>query len=632
MSLEDLMGLHIEVTSVTKHAQPIASAPAAIFVLTNEDIRRSGARSLPEALRMVPGISVARINSSTWAVSARGFNGRFNNKMLVLIDGRSVYSTTFSGVYWDVQDVLLEDIERIEIIRGPGAVQWGSNAVNGVINVITRTAAQSQGAFLETGIGTEEKHFVGARFGGTLGDDGHFRVYGKSADHEGRELHPGDTVDDDWHQKRAGFRADWSVSDKDTWTVQGDVYRGHADSPETAPIYTPPFVVMRNGDTDVDGGNLLSRWTHVISEDSGFSLQAYYDVTHRHESTGQSIDTIDLSYQHHARLGARNEIVFGGGYRRTASDFLSSPTITVDSAKATDEIFSAFVQDNIAIVPEELVLSLGTQYENNDYTGSELQPSARIVWTPDETHTVWGAVSRAVRTPSRLESEAEVTFQVFPDAGGFLDVVRLFGNDDLPAEELIAYELGVRFQPDEAVGLDLALFYNDYDSLSTLEGGSPFFDGTNLIIPLTFDSKLSGVTWGGELAADWNVSSTWKLRAAYSLLMMSLHPDADSSDTGVVSAEGNDPENQFHLRSLLDLTPTTQLDLALYYVDSAPALNNPSYIRGDARLGWRPAPWIDISLVAQSLFHDGEPEPGNDIVGGSTDSQTAFYLSASWRF
>jgi iron complex outermembrane receptor protein len=631
LSLEDLLNVDVEVTSVSKRPQSLASSAAAVYVLTGEDIRRSGARSIPEALRMVPGLDVARVNGSTWAISSRGFNGQFANKLLVLIDGRSVYSPAFSGVWWDIQDVLLEDIDRIEVIRGPGAALWGANAVNGVINIITKPAAKTQGAFVEVGGGTEENGFTSARYGGSFGKTGHYRVYAKYFDRTGLDEVDQTGIADDWSQGRFGFRTDWSPSETDSLTVQGDAYRVHADGPSSVVTMAPPFTSTGNIDTNADGGNLLARWTHVLSTESDFSLQAYYDDADRTlRFASEHEHTLDVDYQQRLRLGDRNDLMFGLGFRRVESEMDGSSSIQVDPEHEVKSVLSAFVQDEIVLTKDRLSLILGAKYEHNDFTGSEVAPNARLVWTPDPKHTVWGAVSRAVRTPSLVERDVTVDVAVIPGPG-FNSILRVNGDKNFVSEDLTAYEVGYRVQPRDDLSFDLATFYNDYSHLASFEPGTPFLQGADVVVPLAYDNKLHGQTWGAELATQWNVRPDWRLHAGYTLLLMNLVGDADSHDpiTGDLALQS--PKNQFNLRSSHDLSDQTQLDLDLYYVDSLPG-SAPSYVRVDTRLGWRPRPAIDISFVVQGLFHNHDLEFGQSQFGGHTGVDTAAFVIATWKF
>lgn len=415
LPLEDLLSL--EVTSVSKKRQPLSEAPAAIYVITQDDIKRSGVTSIPEALRMAPGVQVTRINSNKWAVSSRGFNGQMSNKLLLLIDGRSVYTPAFSGVYWDVQDTFMDDIERIEVIRGPGATLWGANAVNGIINVITKSAGNTQGGLLTLGAGSEEKGFAGFRYGASLGDHSQGRFYLKAFDRDGfSDLATGTDAGDQWKSYRAGFRIDGGASTEDGWTFQGDIY--HTDENQYVAsqwVSTPPFNLPDDDNFNTTGWNLLTRWNHHLSDRSSMTLQLYYDHAERDELIlGQTHDTFDLDFQHNLMLGNRHDVIWGFGYRAVKDDFDNTFAVSLSPDSRTNHLISAFVQDQIELVPDRFHLTVGSKIEHNDYTGFEVQPSVKMLWTPHERHTLWGSVSRAVRTPSRVEASGQVVIVGIP--------------------------------------------------------------------------------------------------------------------------------------------------------------------------------------------------------------------------
>ncbi len=522
MSLEDLMAVEVT-TTVSRKAQRLSDTAAAVFVITAEDLRRSGVTSIPEALRMVPGLEVARLDANRYAITARGFNGNFANKLLVLMDGRTVYSPLYSGVFWDVQDTLLEDIARIEVIRGPGASLWGANAVNGVINIITKPSNETQGGLLTAGVGTEEKAFGGIRYGGALGDQAHYRAYAKYFKRDNALTLAGDDNYDQLEVTRGGGRADWQLSDRDAVTIQGDYYDSREGVQGTYPIYEPPYVAPFHETIPISGGNVLSRWQRTLSPRSDFILQAYYDRTNRSLALlDENRDTFDLDFQHRFGLGQRQEIMWGAGYRLTQATLDNSESVVFRDENRRDRLYSFFVQDEIALWPEKLSLLVGSKFEENDYTGFEVQPNARLLWTPLHQHTFWGAVSRAVRTPSQAEHDTRLTYYVFP--GTPETVVRFYGDEDFESEEVISYELGYRFVPEERFSLDLALFYNDYDKLRTAEMGAPFLEGTppNLIVPLYVDNEMKGQTYGAELALEVRPRPWWRLKGAYTYLQMRL--------------------------------------------------------------------------------------------------------------
>jgi iron complex outermembrane recepter protein len=585
MSVEELTD--IEVTSVSKRPEKLSETASAIQVITPEDIRRSGATSLPEALRLASNLEVAQVDSRQWAISARGFNNTTANKLLVLIDGRTVYTPLFSGVFWDVQDTLLEDIERIEVISGPGATLWGANAVNGVINVTTRSAKDTQGLLLSGGGGTELRGFGGIRYGGTLSSNMHYRVYGKYFDRDSAVFPNGRDATNDWRMGQGGFRLDWDSSEADVLTLQGDIYNGRIAQPGT------------NGDIKVGGGNVIGRWSHTISENSDLKLQLYYDRTHRNipGTFADDLDTYDVDFQHRFPLGERNNIVWGLGYRLIEDDVGNTPALAFLPARLSRQWFSGFVQDEIALVKDRLYLTLGTKIEHNDYTGFEYQPSGRLAWKVTQRQTAWGAVSRAVRTPSRIDNDFF--------APGSPPFALLQGGTNFVSEELLAYELGYRIQPHQRLSLSVAAYYNDYDKLRSVERVDP----TNAF-PLVIGNGQKGESYGAELTADYRVTDWWQLRAGYTELQIHVRPKSGSTDTSRGSGESHDPSRQFSLRSSLDLPWHLEFDTAFRYVSHIANQGVPSYEELDLRLAWRPTPKLEFSIVGQNLLHDHHPEFG----------------------
>ncbi len=440
MSLEDLA--NIEITSVSRQPERIIDAPAAVTVITNEDIRRSGATSIPEALRLADNLTVAQKNSHDWAISARGFNTELGNKLLVMIDGRTIYSPLFSGVFWDRQDYLLEDIDRIEVISGPGGTLWGANAVNGVINIITKKAQDTQGTHLEAIGGSELRSATALRYGGKLAENVSYRIYGKYFDRDDEAFGNGDNAHDGWHMSQGGFRVDAEASVANTFTVQGDIYGGRED-------------VSTGGTGQVNGGNILGRWTHRFSAGSDMSLQMYYDKTDF--SVPQpgnvfmgipltpagvfkdTLDTYDVDFQHRFILNDRNKIVWGLGYRSTHDAVDASPSLTFVPAHLDHDLYNGFIQDEIKL-HDKLSLTLGTKLEHNDYTGWEAEPSVRLQWKVSQNQLLWSAVSRAVRMPSRIDRDVRF-LTVLPAPQNLL-----IGDSNFKSENVLAYELGYRAQ------------------------------------------------------------------------------------------------------------------------------------------------------------------------------------------
>lgn len=631
ISLEEL--LQIEVISLTKKPESLAEAAAAVYVITPDDIRRSGVTSLPEALRLAPGVQVAHIDANKWAVGVRGFASRLSRSLLVLIDGRSVYSPLFAGVYWEVQDTLLEDVERIEVIRGPGGTIWGANAVNGVINIITKRAQETQGGLLVGGGGSEEQGFGGVRYGGKIGENLFYRVYGKAFNRDAA-FHSTVPDFDDWRMGQAGFRLDWDGHHADTVTVQGDFYTGEVGQRAAVTTFTPPFRTTVEADADLAGGNLLGRWQRVFSATSELRVQLYYDRTDRREPTfREARDTFDLDVQHHFRLPWQQEIIWGLGYRVTSGDTAAVPTTVFTPDRRTDQLFSAFVQDEIRILADHLRLTIGAKFEHNDYSGFEIQPGARLVWIPAPRHTVWGAITRAVRTPSRVEHDLRVTGLLDPTT---LTFGRAIGSAAFESEKLLAYELGYRLQPVHQLFLDVTAFYNRYTDLLSLERGVPFTEATpppgHVLVPFFLRNGLHGESYGIELAADWQPFDWWRVSGAYAYLQLNLQRDQGSMDTTTaLSTEGSSPHHQVSLRSFMTLPGDLEFDLVWRYVDRLPSQGVASYLTLDARLGWRPLPQLTIAVVGQNLLMDHHAEFGGGS-SGTTEIERSVYGKVTWRW
>ena len=632
LSLEELV--NVEVTSVSKTPEKRNEAAAAVAVITGEDIRRSGATSIPEALRLAPGLHVGRINTNSWAVSSRGFAGANSSKLLVLQDGRSIYTPLFSGVFWDVQDTLLDDIDRIEVIRGPGGTLWGANAMNGVININTKSARDTHGALVEGGGGNEERGFGAFRYGGELGDGLHYRFYGKYFDRAGG-FNPDGPSNDTWHMGRVGFRSDWDASRDDAVTFQGDLYQGQAGvlRPELS-ISSPDGTQLINAtrhDIDLGGGNLLGRWRHAFFEGSDLALQAYYDRTERRDPVfGDFLDTFDLDVQHRLPAPFGEEIVWGVSYRLMSDGFrTTTPVVALRPARSNDQLVSAFVQDEIFFLDKTLRFTLGTKLEHNDFSGFEVQPSGRVAWSPGAAYTLWGAVSRAVRTPTRLERDLFIDAS---DPSGDLSA-RFTGNRNLDAEELTSFELGYRIQPAAALYVDVATFYNVYENLVTQEIGTPFTEGANrtMVFPLTNQNQMHGNTYGGEVAVDWVPATFWRLGASYSAVNVHLRTRPGSNDMAAPLIKKSSPMNQVQLHSFVDLPQSFELDSLLRFVDelNSPegSRRTPSYWEADVRLGWHGWDGLDLSVIGQNLLQNHHEE-----FPGGTQVERGVYGKVTWRY
>lgn len=622
--------------SIIGRSEAVSETPAAISVVTQDDIKRSGAMNIPEALRLVPGMDVAQVDSSQWAVSARGFNDTFANKLLVMQDGRSIYTPLFSGVFWDVQGTMMEDIDHIEVVRGPGATLWGANAMNGVINILTKSAADTQGLLVSGGGGNQERGFAEARYGGTLTSNVFYRVYGTYENHNANELPNGSDADNSWQIGRGGFRIDANPEGANAFTLQGDGYAGDIDQ-VFGVLGPPPTYTTTNQDLmRVSGANALGRWTHTFSDTANIKLQAYYDYTDREipDVFSERLHTFDVDFKHEFALGDRNQIVWGLGYRLTSDHEKNSPTISFNPSNDTLNLFSAFAQDEVAIAPQRLSLTLGSKLEHNDYTDFEVEPGARLLWTPAEHQTFWGSISRAVRTPSRAE-ESVILTQAHEIAPGFSVPVTILGNNGFESESLVAYELGYRTQPCEKLSVDLAAYYNDYDDLRSQQLMS--------VVPApvyVVANDLHGRTYGFEASATWRVLDWWRLQPSYTLLKMNLYANPGGASppdqNSVTQIEGSSPQNQFSLRSSMDLPHGVTFDMALRYVDNLPAFRIESYFELDARLAWKINKNWEVSLVGQNLLHDRHAEFGpsyiNTQVGQVTDIPRSFYARLTWTF
>lgn len=625
MGLEALM--NIEVTSVAKKPQKKSEAAAAVFVITNKDLRRWGVTNIPDALRRVPGLQVARIDANKWAITSRGFNSRFANKLLVLIDGRTVYTPLFAGVYWDANLVMLEDVEQIEIIRGPGGTLWGANAVNGVINIITKSAGNTQGTLVSAAAGNELERLVNVRHGGTTGSGSHYRVYAISRADDSGFADPG--AHDDADIAQAGFRTDWSKGDTDSHTLQGDYYRGTAGQEL---LIAPSAPATITDDADTEGGNLLYRWTHRSGNRSDLTLQAYVDYVSRESAVlYEDRYTLDLELQHHFTWNDRHDVVWGLNYRSIDDDTKSTQIFSLAPADRRVDLVTGFIQDEISLFSEHAKLTLGTKLEHNDFTGFEVQPNIRLAWLTDSGNTVWGAVSRAVRTPARGEHDVSLTVLPPPSPPG-LPPLTINGNSGYDTEKLVAWEIGLRRALADSVTLDATAFYNRYDKLRTIEITSmppgPF--------TAVFDNNMEGNTQGLEIDVHWQARPWLSVNANYTRLEIDLDLVNGSMDTTSLSAEHASPEHQANLWIAADLDNDIHLDAALRYVDS---LQNPGftktgdYLAFDARIAWMAAPGIELSLVGQNLFDSHHPEFNPDfIISTPTEVERSIHGTVVWTF
>ncbi len=585
LSLEELS--NIQITSASKRAERLSDAPVSIFVITADEIRRSGATSLPEALRLAPNLQVARGGANGWAISARGFNSSSANKLLVLIDGRSVYSPLFSGVFWDVQDVMLEDIDRIEVISGPGGTLWGVNAVNGVVNVISRSAEQTQGRLVSAGIGNQEGQLA-VRQGGTLGADGSWRVYAKQTQRWHTETADGSHVDDASHTTQLGFRADWGKA-ADRFSLQGDAYTGKRKQPLPGTLAISG-VDLALGTISVSGANLVGRWERRLGDGASITGQLSYDRVERTVPPmfAEKLDIVDLQVQHAWRPSESHAMVWGAQYRYALDNVVnSSPYLAFLPARANLAWASLFAQDEITLGPA-LRLTLGMRAEHNDYTGAEFLPNLRLAWKPAASHLLWAAASRTVRAPSRLDRDAFV-----PAQPPFL----LLGGPDFKSEVAKVYEVGYRGQPTSDSSLSITAVHADYDRLLTQELAP---SRTSVFYGNGMQGTVRGIEmWGSYQAAPW-----WRLSGGFTRLLQDfeLRPDSAASINSVTRVVGANPSRQWMLRSSFDLPRQMEFDLTARYVSELPSPVVPSYFTVDMRWSWQPRPGTEISITGQNLL------------------------------
>jgi iron complex outermembrane receptor protein len=641
ITLEDLMDL--QVTSVSKRAQKLADAAAAIFVITQDDIRRSGASSIPEALRLVPGLEVARIDENKWAIGSRGFNGRFDNKLLVLIDGRSVYTPLFSGVYWNVQDVMLEDVDRIEVIRGPGATLWGANAVDGVINIITKSAKLTQGGIVTAGIGTEERTGESVRYGGKAGDNTYYRAYGKYSDWGPSIGATGANASDGWHALRGGFRMDSTPTRADSLTLQGDLYHTNFGETLTVPSLTAPYSSTFPNAGDYAGGNILGHWNHAFSR-SSTSLQMYYDNTNIGDNSlfTDHEAVYDIDFQHDLHVGESQEFVWGLGYRSIQDSNGSSFTVALQPNHSSLNQYSGFVQDEVSLFNKRLRVTLGSKFEHNDFTGFEVEPNVRFVGILNKNQSVWAAISHAVRTPALTEQGLQLNEAVIPPGAppfsSPLPVIEsIFGSRLFKSEDLLAYEVGYRVQATSTFSADIATFYNSYTNLRSAEPGTPFVEAnpipTDVVVPFVASNKMGGKTYGAELFGDWRVVPRWRLLSSYSYLQMNIEKNKDSLDPTPDNPDGASPRHQWYVRSSLDLPMHLEQDLTVRFVDRLPSLNIPSYYSLDAQLGWKPVAHLELSVGGQNLLNHPHVEFIPEFINTiPTRVARTFRGTITWRF
>jgi len=572
LSLEQLAD--VEITSVSRRAEPVGEAAAAIYVISAEDIRRSGATSLPEVLRLAPNLQVQRVNAADYAISARGFNGfETSNKLQVLINGRSIYSTLQSGVFWDIRTPMLEDIERIEVISGPGGTLHGANAVNGVINIIMKTAAQTQGTLVAAGAGNEDRT-LSLRHGGTMGENATWRVYASAFDRDESFREKGGDATDATSGLRGGARADWALGAADNLMLTGEIFRNHMRVNED----------FSGAKTHADGGHLLGSWTHGFATAGELMVQAYYDRVQLTEPLiTETNDTYDLQAQQALTWG-RHQIVWGGGYRSVKTELTSRvPGSFLDPSRRTVSLGNVFAQDEVTLT-DALTLTVGVKYEDNSFSGDEILPNLRLAWRGGNGGLFWAAVSRAARTPNRIERDLRATGVL---TGG-----------DFQSERLTTYELGYRANPTPSTAISVSAFYNEYDNLRTVRPAPV------TIVPFAFANDARGTTHGLEAWGSWDVAPSWRLSAGVSTLEKDFELKPGATDIAALASVGEDPSYQFLLKSQADLTDNVELDLRLRAVDELDRSGVDSYVEADARVGWRLNEQVEVAVTGQNLLDD----------------------------
>ncbi len=628
---------NVEVTTVSKEPQEVWNTPAAVYVLTSDDIRRSGATTIPDALRLVPGVEVARIDSNKWSIGIRGFGSRLSRDVLVLIDGRTVYSTLLAGTYWEVQNVMLQDVDRIEVIRGPGGTIWGPNAVNGVINIITKSSKDTHGALVDAGGGSVDEGFVNARYGGGNSKTFDYRFYGMAFD-RGPEYHSDGNNYDSWRNLQGGFRLDFSTSRRDDFTVQGDIYNEGAGETVTATTYTPPYSQILRGTERLSGGNILAHWHRVQGVGKDMQVTAFYDQTNRHEPNFADLrNTYDVDFMDRFRLPWRQQISWGLGARASTG---TNPTVVSGlyflPQSRTDELFSAFFQDDIALIPNRLSLSLGTKLLKTNYTEVQPQPSVRLLWTPTANQTLWAAFTHAVRTPSAAERAFYLSgfIGIQPDGTPFF--ARFNPNPDFRSEQLNGYELGYRRLLAKTFYLDLDGFFNHYSDLFSEDIiGAPFVETTpqptHLLLPAEFGNGLLGSTRGVEIAPDWKPLPYLQLRATYSFLQMEIQRSPNSLDVGTAPIiEGSSPRHEATAQAFINMNKNFRLDLTYRYVSALAAQNIKSYSTADARFDWHANHALSFSVVGQNLFQPYHFEYASD-PGPNVGIKRSVYGEITWQ-
>jgi len=633
-SLEQL--LDIQVTSVSKKEQKLARTAAAVFVISQDDIRRSGAISLPDLLRMVPGINVSQIDANAWAISIRGFATRYSSKLLVLIDGRSVYTPSFSGVFWDQVDLPLQDIDRIEVIRGPGATVWGANAVNGVINIITKSSLATQGGLLEVAAGNSIEPITTLRYGGKIGSAGAFRAFTRYSKFADGKLGDGALAADGWSRTQGGFRTDWDLGQRDAITVQGALFANRGSHSRYHWFLNVPSDLPFAEKLQTAGGDFEASWTHTSATGAETSLRGYFDSYRRVDlGTVELSKTLDFDFQNHFHTLQRHDIVWGSGFRTTYSGVPAGSPVELSPTFRTDRLYNVFLQDEIAF-SNQLWLTVGSKVEHNAYSGFEYEPSVRVAWNPSSRNTLWGAASRAIRQPMRAETGISLNLLEMPLDANTVFITTIAGNPRFRSEELNDLEVGYRAVLTRRVSLDMDGFWSLYRHLQTIELQPQTINTKTLpvhvVMPFVYGNKGRANNYGAELSLEWSVTSRWRLAPGYAFLQMNGSLEPGCIDPFFPNLVHDSPRNSFQLRSTGNVTRTLEWEYTAYWSSAFSQGTVPHHLRFDARLAWRPLERIELSLAGQNLLRPGFIEFTDTAQIAATQARRAIFGKVSWRF
>ena len=639
LSIDELM--HVEISSVSRKYESLFNAPAAVHLISNEDVKRSGMTQLAETLRMSPGLHVGRVDETNVAVAARGFNDVSSNKLLVMIDGRTVYSPLFSGVQWFDQQIVMEDLDRIEVIRGPGASLWGANAVNGVVNITTKSAKDTVGGFGSILFGDYLEYQLEGRQGLDLGDDRYIRFYAKHFSQDQTEsTSPLGGLEDTIEQTLVGFRYDWDGDDQGKLTIQGDFSYAETNSVSDDYSLLPPYGAEAFLEGHAHAAYLLTRWSRPVGDDGELSIQGYIDYKSDDAAFLSSKQiSVDIDAQLSQVLNEKNEMVTGFGIRHYDDNLENSERFEFLPSEDHRWLLSAFVQNEYKAIPDQLHLTMGAKVEHSDYVDFEFQPNLRVLYMPEENQTIWASIARAARTPSRGERSAWIAGMIIPPnpLSPLPTKTRLQGNEGYESEDLVAFEFGHRISSGEGLSFDTALFYNRYDNLRSFEPGGVtqvFSPVPHNLFSTLVGNGIRGSTQGAEIALNMQPSEKVRMQGTVSYIDFRLDNKAGSSDPSSVAVyEGSTPKTQLGLRVMYDVSEDWSLDVAGHHMSSLKHAGVGSYTALDARLAWRPNEKLELSFVGRDLLEYDHVEFPPTFVGGTLkEIPRSYYLRANWNF